>query len=325
MRSFLAALRSLILPYGATSGPRLVLDGVNGQITAYGTTDAKTIKINPNSSTGGDPGVEFTTANSPVGDHAAIEAINNGTPAGTGVEMRTTSYTNNFGNASRAYIRDGTDFAAMGNLETASGLFRGGLVETRNRPGVTDAFLGYISGTTLNTYVQADSTGLYLAADAGQFVNLVSELLSPAGRRTPFGIMTVPNTGVGAGTATVGTTILQDSLVATYTFTPALNRRYRVVFAGLVSNGNTVGDGFDVTIRMAAAVTGTSPVIAQTSDSIYAAGTPGRHSVHCEFTFTSATTATQQVAVFYQRTSGTGVFTPLGTRQIYVEDIGDAA
>lgn len=35
MRSFLAALRSLVLPYGATSGARIVLDGVNGRILIY--------------------------------------------------------------------------------------------------------------------------------------------------------------------------------------------------------------------------------------------------------------------------------------------------
>lgn len=35
MKSFIAALRSLVLPFGATSGPRIVLDGVNGSIQVY--------------------------------------------------------------------------------------------------------------------------------------------------------------------------------------------------------------------------------------------------------------------------------------------------
>ena len=35
MRSFLAALRTLVLPYGATSGRRIVLDGINGEIDLY--------------------------------------------------------------------------------------------------------------------------------------------------------------------------------------------------------------------------------------------------------------------------------------------------
>lgn len=35
MKSFIAALRSLVLPFGATSGQRIVLDGVNGRIAVY--------------------------------------------------------------------------------------------------------------------------------------------------------------------------------------------------------------------------------------------------------------------------------------------------
>lgn len=39
MRSFIAALRTLVLPYGALSGTRLVLDGVNGRIELYDATN----------------------------------------------------------------------------------------------------------------------------------------------------------------------------------------------------------------------------------------------------------------------------------------------
>lgn len=35
MKSFIAALRSLVLPYGAITGARIVLDGVNGRIVVY--------------------------------------------------------------------------------------------------------------------------------------------------------------------------------------------------------------------------------------------------------------------------------------------------
>jgi hypothetical protein len=35
MRSFIAALRTLVLPFGATTGRRIVLDGINGVITIY--------------------------------------------------------------------------------------------------------------------------------------------------------------------------------------------------------------------------------------------------------------------------------------------------
>ncbi len=38
MKSWFAALRSLVLPFGATSGARIVLDGVNGRIEVYNTS-----------------------------------------------------------------------------------------------------------------------------------------------------------------------------------------------------------------------------------------------------------------------------------------------
>jgi hypothetical protein len=39
MKSFIAALRTLVLPFGATSGTRIVLDGVNGVIQVYNAAD----------------------------------------------------------------------------------------------------------------------------------------------------------------------------------------------------------------------------------------------------------------------------------------------
>jgi hypothetical protein len=45
MRSLIASLRSLTLPYGSTSGERIVLDGVNGEIRIYDANDNLVIKI----------------------------------------------------------------------------------------------------------------------------------------------------------------------------------------------------------------------------------------------------------------------------------------
>lgn len=50
MRSFLAALRTLVLPYGRTTGSRIILDGVNGTITAH-SGDGKSLEINPGGAT----------------------------------------------------------------------------------------------------------------------------------------------------------------------------------------------------------------------------------------------------------------------------------
>lgn len=47
MRSLIAALRSLVLPNGATSGARIVLDGVNGTITIYDSSGVGFVVLSP--------------------------------------------------------------------------------------------------------------------------------------------------------------------------------------------------------------------------------------------------------------------------------------
>lgn len=44
MRSIIAALRSLVLPFGTTSGTRIVIDGVLGRISFFDATDAEVIR-----------------------------------------------------------------------------------------------------------------------------------------------------------------------------------------------------------------------------------------------------------------------------------------
>lgn len=46
MRSVFAALRTLVLPYGATAGTRIVLDGINGRIRIYDAADELISEIN---------------------------------------------------------------------------------------------------------------------------------------------------------------------------------------------------------------------------------------------------------------------------------------
>ena len=47
MKSFIAALRDLVLPYGATSGLRIVLDGVTGRISVFDASNDEVIAIFP--------------------------------------------------------------------------------------------------------------------------------------------------------------------------------------------------------------------------------------------------------------------------------------
>jgi len=45
VKSLIASLRSLVLPWGRTSGPRIVLDGVNGEILLYNATNDLVYRI----------------------------------------------------------------------------------------------------------------------------------------------------------------------------------------------------------------------------------------------------------------------------------------
>jgi hypothetical protein len=45
MFSFMAALKTLVLPFGATTGRRIILDGVNGVIKVFNSSNAETISI----------------------------------------------------------------------------------------------------------------------------------------------------------------------------------------------------------------------------------------------------------------------------------------
>jgi hypothetical protein len=51
MRSILAALRSLVLPFNAVTGTRIVLDGINGVISVFNSTNREAIRIDSATST----------------------------------------------------------------------------------------------------------------------------------------------------------------------------------------------------------------------------------------------------------------------------------
>lgn len=76
MKSFIAALRSLVLPYGRTSGQRIVLDGDNGLIAVYDATNTLAVLIQSASPAGitvYGPSGDFTVA-----DADAVWQSNNG-------------------------------------------------------------------------------------------------------------------------------------------------------------------------------------------------------------------------------------------------------
>jgi hypothetical protein len=69
MRSFLAALRTLVLPYGATTGPRVILDGIMGLIRLIGGSGSS-MELDPTSTIPiirfrGPTGTQFAFVNAP--------------------------------------------------------------------------------------------------------------------------------------------------------------------------------------------------------------------------------------------------------------------
>lgn len=74
MKSFFAQLRQLVLPFGVSAGPRIVLDGVNGEITAFGAVDTQYAKIDPNNA--GDVTIGVTQTS---GSKAVMSASADGT------------------------------------------------------------------------------------------------------------------------------------------------------------------------------------------------------------------------------------------------------
>lgn len=73
MKSFIAALRTLVLPFGATTGRRIVLDGVNGRIQIFNAANALVMEID-------DTGIDAYAAGILVAqmDSAGIDVLSGG-------------------------------------------------------------------------------------------------------------------------------------------------------------------------------------------------------------------------------------------------------
>lgn len=100
MRSLIAALRTLVLPAGATSGPRIVLDGITGQILAYDANGDLRFRLRAN--TFGVALLEFPTGDVDEINHAAISTQAFGSGATRRLLMDLTS--GQFGSAGQARL-----------------------------------------------------------------------------------------------------------------------------------------------------------------------------------------------------------------------------
>ena len=139
-------------------------------------------------------------------------------------------------------------------------------------------------------------------------------------------IPVVPKSSASTGTVTVGTTETRDAVLGDYVFTSVAGHRYRVCFDGATLSGSVAADLFRVNVRNGGASTATaaSTLVASTQVFIGAAGGPGQAGVAIGGSFVPGA-GTQTLSIFYLRTNGTGVATPLnsgGNREFYVIDLG---
>lgn len=127
------------------------------------------------------------------------------------------------------------------------------------------------------------------------------------------------------GTATSGTTETFDVVLGYYATSLVNGDWYRAILDGLIVNGSVAADVFSVQIRdsgSASNPTSSSTLIALSQAYIPAAGSGGRESLYVSAPFQSTSTGTHTFGVSATRLLGTGVYTPIGTRYLYVVGIG---
>jgi hypothetical protein len=179
-------------------------------------------------------------------------------------------------------------------------------------PDTTNEAITYPSSTA-NTDLWTHFQNLAEDADAAIFL------------RKGRGLMGAPTSTSTDGTGTSSTTDTRDAILGNYTFTAIANRRYRVTLSGMSLNGSVANDRFNYNIRDggASTPTGASGSVAAGSVITYIVGTNGRATTHISATFTPSA-GTRTLSLFVARAAGTGVGTPVGSRELYVEDIGPA-
>lgn len=139
-----------------------------------------------------------------------------------------------------------------------------------------------------------------------------------------IGVTVSPTTTASNGTATSGTTETRDAVLGNYQFNADSTRRYRVWWTGKL-NTDTNGDLITVNVRDGGSSTPTSASTLVGTGQIRLAqsGGTGQESLIATGTFTT-TEGLRTLAAFTLRSSGAGIETPVGTRELYVEDIGGA-
>lgn len=157
-----------------------------------------------------------------------------------------------------------------------------------------------------------DSLALYALAQVAQFavpVNATPQATSSAGTATP--------------TSGGGETF--DAVLGYYQAPLVAGRRYLAVMNGLIGNGSVAADDYTIQIRNSGTSsnpTTSSTMVAQSQWYVPAAGTGGRTGIPLAGSFIAPATGLNTFGVSATRIVGTGAFTPVGTRELYVMYLG---
>lgn len=140
-------------------------------------------------------------------------------------------------------------------------------------------------------------------------------------------VSAAPNATSSSGTATSSTTETFDTVLGYHTVTLVSGRRYRATLDGLLGNLSVANDIIQLNIRdsqSASNPTSASANIAQSQYTYSSTGSASRNSILLRQTFLCTVTGTHVFGVSATRISGTGIFTPVGVRELYIEDLGVA-
>lgn len=134
-----------------------------------------------------------------------------------------------------------------------------------------------------------------------------------------------PVTTTTNGTPTVGTTETFDAILAYYQFTAINGHRYEARCNGLIGNGSVTADVYTVQIRdsgNSSNPTAGSLLVAQQEFYTAAAGSAGRSAIPLAMSWVAVGSGLHTIGVSAVRASGTGAFTPIGQRELFVIDLG---
>jgi hypothetical protein len=135
----------------------------------------------------------------------------------------------------------------------------------------------------------------------------------------------VPLMASSNGTPTSGTTETFDAVLGYLQCSLVLGHWYRAALDDAIGNGSVAADVFTVQIRnsqSASNPTSSSTLVAQTEFYASAIGTAGRTGLVLGAPFECTVAGSNTFGVSATRQSGTGVFTPVGSRWLYVVDLG---